>query len=655
MHMTGAPSVLASAAVGGLLVVGTPALASAQPSAARASAAPVVRLAPSAAPGSLSGVVRDERGAPIPNVVVSALGAVTTLAISDAEGRFEFDTLTPGPYLIRAHLAGYVAPHAQMIQVKPSARAVSVIALRREGTASILAAGVGLPEPGATTVVPAVPDITGTSGTTQAPAASPVENSTTDSDHHSETAWRIRHGRRSVLKDATLPADLLAGSSGDNSVPQDVFGQIVGTPGRVVSLFADAPISGQVNFLTSGSFDTPQQLFSTDSVARNIANVRIGAPAGAYADWAVLGAITQADVSSWVIAGSYSMRAQERHRYDVGLSYSTQRYDGGNPLALRDVTDGSRNVGTVYGYDSFMLTPAATLTFGTEYARYDYLASRSLLSPRVELTLSPAAHTRVTASVSQRSLAPGAEEFLPPGDAGIWLPPQRTFSSIDPHRGFQAERTRSVNAGLEQDFGTSTFAVRGFRQRVNDQLVTVFGAEVPGQPTAKVGHYLVGNTGDVDATGFTTEFRAVIASRVHGSVQYSVARAQILQTAATDYVMLLAPAAARTGSNTVQDMTARVETEVPETSTRVIVLYRLSNGFAQPAGRPDGARPAIDGRFDVQVRQSLPFMNFSNARWEMLLAVRNFFRDASCDQSIYDELLVVRPPKRVVGGVTLHF
>ena len=132
-----------------------------------------------------------------------------------------------------------------------------------------------------------------------------------------------------------------------------MFGQIAGTSGRIVSLFADAPISGQVNLLTSGSFDTPQQLFSNDSIARNIANVRLGAPAGDRADWAVAGALTQADISSWVVAGSYSMRAPATHRYDVGLSYSTQRYDGGNPLALRDVTDGSRNVGTVYGYDSF--------------------------------------------------------------------------------------------------------------------------------------------------------------------------------------------------------------------------------------------------------------------------------------------------------------
>ena len=48
-------------------------------------------------------------------------------------------------------------------------------------------------------------------------------------------------------------------------------------------------------------------------------------------------------------------------------------------------------------------------------------------------------------------------------------------------------------------------------------------------------------------------------------------------------------------------------------------------------------------------------MNFSNARWEMLIAVRNFFREAGTEQSVYDELLVVRPPKRVVGGVTLRF
>jgi hypothetical protein len=48
-------------------------------------------------------------------------------------------------------------------------------------------------------------------------------------------------------------------------------------------------------------------------------------------------------------------------------------------------------------------------------------------------------------------------------------------------------------------------------------------------------------------------------------------------------------------------------------------------------------------------------MNFSNAKWEMLLAVRNFFRETVDQQSVYDELLVLRPPKRIVGGVTMRF
>ncbi len=124
-------------------------------------------------------------------------------------------------------------------------------------------------------------------------------------------------------------------------------------------------------------------------------------------------------------------------------------------------------------------------------------------------------------------------------------------------------------------------------------------------------------------------------------------------------LMLLAPSALRLESENIHDVTGSVETDIPETSTRVMVLCRLSNGYARPAATPgDGSatdRPALDSRFDVQVRQSLPFMNFSSAHWEMLFAVRNFFRDMAADQSLYDELLVVRPPKRVVGGLTLRF
>jgi hypothetical protein len=585
--------------------------------------------------------VQDERGLPVANVVVSVLGAVTTVAVTDANGHFELGMLAPGPYLLRAHRAGYIAPRAHMVQVGASSRTTSSVGLRREGAPPVLVAGIG------------VAGLGEQSATEAPPAARPrASGPRRGGDEPSETAWRIRHGRRSVLKDVTLPEGLLDDrDDGGLSVP---FERAFGVPARMAtSLFADAALTGQVNILTAGSFDTPRQLFSANGLSRSVANVRIGAPAGANADWSVAGALTEADVSSWVVAGAYSMRAPARHRYDVGLAYSTQRYDGGNPLALRDLTDGSRNVGTIYAYDSFTVTPGATVTFGTAYARYDYLTNRTLLSPRVEVTVTPEPNARFTASVSQRAHAPGAEEFMAPTDAGIWLPPQRTFSSVDPTGAFRAERALNARVKLERDLGPTTFAFGGFYQHVDDQLVTVFGGDLPGRPSAKVGHYLVGNTGDVDVRGYTAEFRALIASRVHSAVEYSFANGGILQSR-SDYLMLLTPLAGGMARRTLHDMTARVDTEIPETATRVMIVYRVSNGFAQASGpASDGQR--VGSRFDVQVRQSLPFMNFSSARWEMLLAVRNFFRDASGDQSLYDELLVIRPPKRVVGGVTLHF
>ena len=80
-----------------------------------------------------------------------------------------------------------------------------------------------------------------------------------------------------------------------------------------------------------------------------------------------------------------------------------QRYLGGNVDALAAVSDGSRNVGTLYGYDSVALSPTLTVSGGAEYARYDYLKGRSLFSPRLDLTFTPAERTRVSVGLSQRA------------------------------------------------------------------------------------------------------------------------------------------------------------------------------------------------------------------------------------------------------------
>lgn len=85
----------------------------------------------------------------------------------------------------------------------------------------------------------------------------------------------------------------------------------------------------------------------------------------------------------------------------------------------------------------------------------------------------------------------------------------------------------------------------------------------------------------------------------------------------------------------------------------MFAVYRLNTGFTSA----DVFRtvPGFGARFDVQVSQGLPFLGFTQADWELLVAVRNLFRDDAPTASVYDELLVVRPPKRIVGGLMVKF
>ena len=635
---------IASPAVGVLVLLWT---VGALPVAAQEPLGPVTRVA-SLDTGSISGLVQDEHGAAVAGAIVTAVGATTAFASTDRAGRFELRTLSPGPYLLRAHLNGFVSPRGQLIQVRPSARLSSSIALRRTSEAAptaphpVLEAGVAGagadPSPAAPAAAPPVetPPTTGTAGTTI-------------DDDHGEVAWRLRHARRGVLRDARLPDDIVAG--GAEGQP-GFFGRTTASSSRMAAnVFGGAPLGGQVNLLTTGSFDSPQQLFSTDSFAHGVAFLSLHAAAGDHADWSVRGALTEGDLSSWIVAAEYAVRTPEHHRYDLGFSYSAQRLDVGSLAAPRDGPAGTRNASEVYATDVFTINPSATLTYGARVARYDYLTQPMLLSPRVELTLTAEDHSRLNIVASRRAIAPGAEEFVPPADSPIWLPPQRTFSTLTPEGTLRPEHTDHLAVELERDIlGPDTTVVfRAFGQHVTDQLATIFGIDGPG-PAAQVGHYFVADAGDVSTLGWSAGARATIAGRVHGSLEYSTARASVTPGSDLAYMILLAPSAVRPSTERIHTVATSFETQVPETATRVLVLYRVSSGLPLAA---DSA--GLDARFDVQVRQSLPFMDFSGAKWEMLVAVRNTFRTASPDASVYDELLVVHPPKRIVGGLTLRF
>jgi hypothetical protein len=595
--------------------------------------------------GAIDGAVQDERGQPVPGAVISAIGPSPTTVVSDHSGKYVIGSLLPGPYLVRAYLGGFFSSKPQLVEVRPSARTSSAVSLHHATFSSstgssypLLAAGVG----------PDAPSLPAPS------EAGDAESTNPPGPDEGEVAWRLRHARRSILKEATIEQATAAVPDEFGSGARGTFGALSGTRvfARASSVFSSLPVNGQLDLLTAGSFYTPQQLFETDGFSRSIAYLSLGSSVGSSADWTVRAALSQGDTGSWIVAGSYASRSPARYTYDVGMSYAAQYLGAIKPQDFGSVA-AARAAGEVYGFVTVAVVPAVSITYGGRYARYDYLIGGGLLSPRLAVRFAPSgSRFRVTSQVSRRALAPGAEEFAPPAESAASLPPQRMFSSLQSELPLQVERIEHVDVKIERDVASSsTVSFRTFRQHVTNQLVTMFGLGTEGNPFDR-GRYFVGNGGDLDAYGWSLGARTAIAGRLHGSVEYTQTRANWTR-AGDPYLSVVAPSAIRPDAERIHDLLSSVQTDIPETLTHVVVVCRISS--ARPLSPRPGDASGIDSRIDVQVRQSLPFMDLASARWEALFALRDFFRDGVDDQSSYDELLVIRPPKRIVGGLTMRF
>ncbi|MPZ18212.1 MAG: TonB-dependent receptor [Luteitalea sp.] len=599
--------------------------------------------------GRIEGVVTDDRGSPLSGVAISAFGPDALFTLSDPLGRFSFSAVPVGIYLLRAQLPGYAASLRGRIEVRPSTPVREVFQLAPlTGVAvtaqprSLLTAGFG----GNTTQPKAVE-----------PSANDAEAETPDD---SARAWRLRHTRRSVLRSAEGDV-VVAGTSLDDpswlveraSLLRRMPGASLGNTG----LFAnDASLSGQFRLLTASHFagDGPFDWLTAENTPRGVAYGTLGAPIGQNGRWEVQGALTNGDISSWILAGAYTRAPSSGHALNLGASFSAQQYDEDTPAALLAIDEQSRSVGVVHAVDRWMLSRRAMFTYGARYAWHDYLDREGLLSPTAAFVFSPMADTWVRAAVSQQMLAPGAEEFEPRGMTSFVLPPQRTFAPLGADDNFSVERTRHIELGIEREVASFVVGVRRFEQAIDNQLVALFNSSDSPEPIdADLGHYRVANAGNLTAGGWAFSVARPVAGPVRGEVEYSVATAEWESVGDKALLLLWAPDAVRLAHERIHDVTATVATDVARTQTNVVAVYKINTAFTD-RNVPDAA-PGVAYRFDVQVTQHLPFLTTGHTRWEALVSVRNLFRESVPGASLYDELLVVGPPKRMVGGLLVRF
>ena len=605
-----------------------------------------VTQAASAALGRIVGAVTDRAGNPLDGAAISAFGpAGAELALADADGRFTLRSLAPGAYLVQAHLLGFAASRRELVEVSASTPTEQAFILSRVGLAvELIAAGIGLPIRADAGTQPADADADET-------LLEGAGAKTSTVDDHSEKAWRLLRARRSVLKDAHARVAAGApGVAGESSAgPNALLTHSLGSPMRFATGLLDLPLTGEVNLLTRGTLDQAQDMITAVPGSAGVANLSVGAPVW-DGDWLAQGAMSTGDLRSWVASGAYIADAGTAHRLGFDLSYGRQRYDGGNPAALT-VASENRYAASFGASDSWTVSPWLTVDYGGRYATYGYLEEDGLFSSRVAMMVMPVAGLRIRVGGSQETVAPGAEEFLPPPDAGLWLPPERTFAAFSPLAGLHPERTRHLDVGLEYDLTDSfVVGVRRYYQGVSDQMATLFGVDELGN--APTGHYYYARAGSVTSRGWVLTLRRQLGDRFSGSVDYAIAEAHWRQTGADAALGAALGGATRPAVDRFHDVSGAVETEIPGTATRLFVRCRVSNAFVG-AGSVDATR--LDARFDVRVNHALPFSPFDGSRWEVLVAVRSLFFEPQDGASTFDELLVARSPRQFVGGLVVHF
>ena len=588
--------------------------------------------------GLITGVVTDVSGEPLDQVMVSAFGPTgVRLVVSDRQGRFALSSLEPGRYLIQAHLPGYANRRQGSVLVAAGGRSVHAIAMSRvrlfhrpEG----VSVDVG---------VSSRSEAEQFEGEDRDPNLEIAEEPTPHA--HDEKAWRLRRARRSVFKQTGVSLaspKAVTGSSLESKADR------VGLPGSLASILAAHPLGGELNLLSRGTLPSANR-FIGDVWQTGIANLAVSAPIW-QGEWTGHGAVTTGDVMSWLASGEYLADPGGKHRVGFDVTYGRQRYGGANPAALT-VGAQTRYATSFAASDSWVVSPHLKFDYGGRYSTYGYIEEDGLFSPGAAVTVTPSPGYRIRLAGAQETIAPGAEEFLPPADTGLWLPPERTFGALSHQEGLFPETTRHFEVGIEHDLSSQyAIGVRRFYQDVGNQMATLFGAgDLASEAT---GHYYLTRAGSVVSRGWILTLSRHLGSRLSGSVDYTVAEAQWDQAGEAGFLNDESIGVLRPVVEQIHDLSGTLEAEFSETGTKVFVRCRVNGAFAHA---DSDNSIGLDTRFDILVHQALPFSPFAGSRWEVLMAVRSLFFDPKQMASMFNELLVVRSPKQVVGGVVVHF
>jgi hypothetical protein len=297
----------------------------------------------------------------------------------------------------------------------------------------------------------------------------------------------------------------------------------------------------------------------------------------------------------------------------------------------------------VFVHERWQIDDRFAVAGGARYSYIGFLADKGSVSPTVGFEFLAGRATRLRGEASTRTLTPGGDMLTL---STLQAAPAMAIALVGAD--VRPERVRRQDLGIEQALGGhAAFGAYLFRESVTDRLIN---------ETSRAGGTLrILNGRGVVARGGGISVSGRLGDVVKSSISYSYGRSRPGQagfeparsTRQVDWALASSEAS-------FHDVVARLETFVDWSGTRLIAYYRW-NACQAEGGAARPAAPLVSQRFDVQLTQGLPFLSgMTRADWEVLLAFRNMFYEAS-EAALLDEVAVVNPPKRVLGGISVRF
>ena len=562
--------------------------------------------------GGLVGWVEDTRGTPVSGVVISLFGkgvdATGLVTLSDSAGRFFLPSLPAGSYTLRALAAGHLPAPARQVTVLPD----------RDSTFTV-------------SLTPVKGD----------PAAPETETAVTaaetdEAEAGRELRWLLRHKRRSVLEDqASVVADEGADEEG-----VIVRASAAGTP-RLSSWLTgvDGTVEVMANPAGVGVSSVP---LGFQAAPESFSLLQLKGRMGLGGSWSLGGLVADSETTTWRAAAEFILEPGGGHEVQLGSGYGTRLFQ---PLVSgaidNDGREDNRTVGAIFVQDRWQATENVAYSAGARFSYIGFLTDRNHVDPFATVEVRRDERTRVRGSVASHTLVPGGDllTLSVRGSA-----PAMAFAVMD--EALRPERSMHYELAVDQALGATTLSARTFYEGVDDQLVNAF----TGQEGARTLRIL--NGGGLQARGMGLTVARRFGDALSGSLSYTYGHSWRRDPATVTAAGALPELFAYHDAD-FHDLIGRVETFIDWSDTRVIAFYRINTLTPETDGKK--ATALNNARFDVQLRQGLPFLGgLTRADWEFLLAVRNLFYETS-EGAMLDEVAVLNPPKRVLGGISVRF